>query len=89
MKECSGLLVYLTRSIGKYACGSCGASGMRSGTQRLYAVGSRGGTRSTLNAGADAARTDASSVGVVTAGTEALTSPSSEVGGAATLGRNR
>lgn len=40
----SGAFRYLTKIIGKYAFGSCGASGARSGTQRLKGVGGVGGS---------------------------------------------
>jgi len=40
----TSILRYLTKSMGKYAFGSCGASGARSGTQRLNGVGGVGGS---------------------------------------------
>jgi hypothetical protein len=77
--------VYLTSSIGKYAFGSCGASSVRSGTQRLYALGRLGGSFDAENAAGTAASTDASSTASVTAGTDACAFPSLSVAGAATL----
>jgi hypothetical protein len=71
--------------IGKYAFGSWGGSSAATGTQRLYAVFMVGGSFPAVKAAVEAAMTDVSSVAVVTAGTDARTSPSLPVAGAATL----